>query len=187
MRKLVTTVLAVVALTAFVESRLHLNSHSLPSLPPSAASSPVEQDPPAAGGTAPPTPVGVLPNPRLTPGAVATTDAYTVCHRSTRFIRPPAAYTGALKREQLATDGYADRNPADYEEDHLIPLELGGDPTSARNLWPEPRLIYPGATQKDAVENALHEQVCAGTIALTVAQHEISTNWYAVWLKLGRP
>jgi hypothetical protein len=24
-----------------------------------------------------------------------------------------------------------------YEEDHLIPLEDGGDPTDSRNLWPE--------------------------------------------------
>ena len=34
---------------------------------------------------------------------------------------------------------YADTNPiSDYEEDHLIPLELGGSPTSPLNLWPEP-------------------------------------------------
>jgi hypothetical protein len=38
------------------------------------------------------------------------------------------AYTDNLKRQQLAEFGYADRNPADYEEDHLVPLELAGCP-----------------------------------------------------------
>ncbi len=34
--------------------------------------------------------------------------------------------------------GYADRNPAHYQEDHLVPLELGGAPRDPRNLWPQP-------------------------------------------------
>jgi hypothetical protein len=29
-------------------------------------------------------------------------------------------------------------NMACYEEDHLISIEDGGDPTDPRNLWPEP-------------------------------------------------
>ena len=60
----------------------------------------------------------------------------------------PEDYTENLKRDQMAE--YADTNPiSDYEEDHLIPLELGGSPTSPLNLWPEP-----GASPnpKDAVE-----------------------------------
>jgi hypothetical protein len=26
----------------------------------------------------------------------------------------------------------------DYELDHLVPLEVGGAPSTATNLWPEP-------------------------------------------------
>jgi hypothetical protein len=86
-----------------------------------------------------------LPNPVMTPGATNSdvTQANierTICVRGyTKTIRPPAYYTNRLKKEQLAQYGYADRNPRHYEEDHLIPLEIGGNPTDPRNLWPEPR------------------------------------------------
>ena len=104
---------------------------------------------------------------------------------STKSIRPPSNYTAALKVKQLA-NGYAlneDTNTADYEEDHLISLELGGNPTDERNLWPEPyttSISDGGAKIKDTVENYLHKQVCNGSITLAQAQTEISTDWYRV-------
>jgi len=51
---------------------------------------------------------------------------------------PPENYTHELKIEQIREYGYSDINLRDYEEDHLIPLELGGNPTDPKNLWPEP-------------------------------------------------
>jgi len=132
-------------------------------------------------------PAFVLPNARLTPGAVATTDTSLVCHRSTATIRPPVSYTQALTRAQIAQYGYTDRFLSDYEEDHLIALELGGAPRDPRNLWPEPRYTFPGAAQKDTVENYLHRAVCYGTMPLTTAQHDIATDWFAVWVRIGRP
>ena len=68
-------------------------------------------------------------------------------------------------------------DPRDLELDHLISLELGGDPLDSLNLWPEPWANPDGAHQKDAVENALHRLVCAGKLSLTDAQHRIATNW----------
>jgi len=41
-------------------------------------------------------------------------------------VRPPTSYTNALKVKQIADYGYSDTSTADYEEDHFIPLELGG-------------------------------------------------------------
>ena len=38
-------------------------------------------------------------------------------------------------------------SPSDYQEDHLVSLELGGHPTDPRNLWPEP---YPRASEVDS-------------------------------------
>ena len=73
---------------------------------------------------------------------------------------------------------------ADYEEDHLISLELGGNPNDPRNLWPEPYNPRPGARQKDTVENYLHNQVCAGTMTLIDAQNAIATDWYKVYLEI---
>ena len=61
----------------------------------------------------------------------------TICSPtwSTKTIRPPVTYTSRLKQQQLAHA--TDKNPAHYEEDHFISLELGGHPRDPRNLWPE--------------------------------------------------
>jgi len=131
----------------------------------------------------------VLPDPHRTPGATnpAVTQATihsTICVSGwTSTIRPPSSYTTALKERQLAS-GYAfhgDMKTADYEEDHLISLEIGGSPASELNLWPEPYNTVDGARTKDTVENKLHALVCAGTITLATAQHAIATNWFAAY------
>jgi hypothetical protein len=128
-----------------------------------------------------------LPNPSLTLGATnpevnqGNIDQ-TICIRGyTKTIRPPAYYTNRLKKEQLAQYGYADRNPKHYEEDHLIPLEIGGNPTDVHNLWPEPRNSQYSAGEKDKLENRLHELVCAHQLPLVRAQREIATNWVAAY------
>jgi hypothetical protein len=93
----------------------------------------------------------------------------TICKSGwTKTIRPPASYTNALKKEQLALWQYADQSPSHYEEDHLISLELGGAPRSKRNLWPEP---WPQAHKSDPKENAWHKAVCNGTMTLKQARH----------------
>jgi hypothetical protein len=66
---------------------------------------------------------------------------------------------------------------ADYEEDHLIPLELGGHPTDPKNLWPELRAGVYGATQKDGIENSLHNKVCLELMTLVAAQAAIAKDW----------
>lgn len=106
---------------------------------------------------------------------------------STSSERPPSNYTTALKIEQLKSYGNKDQKTADYEEDHLISLELGGNPTDPNNLWPEPyttSISTGGAKTKDSVENYLHVQVCSGKISLAAAQQEISTDWYAVYTQM---
>ena len=92
---------------------------------------------------------------------------------------------------ELTSGGYSVDgvlNPAAYEEDHLIPLELGGSPSSAKNLWPEPweqTVSHPqgfakvgtGAQTKDRIEDSLRTRVCDGRVSLASAQHMIATNW----------
>lgn len=126
---------------------------------------------------------GGLPDPACTPGAIdsrVTQDniATTICVTGyTAKVRPPAAYTNALKRLQIAQYGYSDKDPSHYEEDHLIPLELGGSPGDAKNLWPEPEAGEGSADAKDRVENLLHARVCAGRMTLAAAQVAIATDW----------
>jgi hypothetical protein len=105
---------------------------------------------------------GVL-NAAVTPATIRA----TICRSGwTRTVRPPTDYTNALKRKQMRV--YRERGPMSaYQEDHLISLELGGDPTDPRNLWPEP---YPRAGDVDKIENQLNAQVCSGALTLAQAQ-----------------
>jgi hypothetical protein len=112
----------------------------------------------------------------LTPGVLnaAVTQANiasTVCrHGWTRTIRPPVSYTNALKAKGLRQ--YRLRGPPSaFQEDHLISLELGGDPVDPRNLWPEP---YPRAAAVDKIENDLNHRVCTGSLSLADAQRRES-------------
>src|SRR5262245_60493092 len=74
--------------------------------------------------------VRVRASPVLTPGVLnaavtQVTIASTICKRGwTATIRPPTSYTSALKLRQMAAYGEIGR-PEEYQEDHLISLELG--------------------------------------------------------------
>jgi hypothetical protein len=98
---------------------------------------------------------GDLPDPAVTPGAVnpdVTQDniGETICVSGwTKTIRPPAGYTNKLKLRQMAAAGLGGA-PSDYEEDHLISLEIGGNPTNPANLWPQLWNGTWGAHRKDA-------------------------------------
>jgi hypothetical protein len=91
----------------------------------------------------------------------------TICVQGwTRTIRPPTSYTSELKLRQMREYGVGG-SPDDYQEDHLISLELGGHPTDARNLWPEP---IERARKVDLTENDLNGKVCSGELTLAEAQ-----------------
>jgi hypothetical protein len=85
-------------------------------------------------------------------------------------IRPDTGYTNALKLGQME-EYRRSGGPTDYQEDHLISLELGGDPRDPRNLWPEPR---PHAEEVDRIENELHDAICSGRMTLAEGQRRIS-------------
>ena len=121
-------------------------------------------------------------NPEVTPPTVTT----AICVPGwARIVRPPRGLTSYLKRRQLAGLGYPDQLMRDYEEDHLIPLSLGGAPADRRNLWPEPRQAPDGwtAEQKDQLEDVLHRMVCDGTLSLYAAQHAIAEDWTAAYAR----
>ena len=110
---------------------------------------------------------GVL-NPNVTQANIRS----TICrHGWTATIRPPVSYTNALKRKQMRQ--YRETGSmSDYQEDHLISLEMGGNPTDPRNLWPEP---YPRAAEMDKIENELNSEICDGKLTLAQAQQREDT------------
>lgn len=130
-----------------------------------------------------------LPIRSLTPGAIdprITEENIhsTVCIKGyTKRVRPPAHYTNKLKKRQIREYGYDDRNPKHYEEDHLIPLSIGGNPSDPRNLWPEPRQSEWNAARKDDLEFTLYKMVCHNKIGLKQAQYEIASDWTAAYKK----
>jgi hypothetical protein len=139
-----------------------------------------------------------LPDASTTPGAInpavtQKTIGETICVPGwTRMVRPPAGYTEELKRRQIAGRGYQDRRLSRYEEDHLIPLGLGGAPSDTRNLWPEPRTPPDGwgADRKDELELVLNQLVCSRRLPLREAQRAVAANWIAAYLRYvgpGRP
>ena len=107
----------------------------------------------------------------LNPDVTQSTIRDTICRRGwTRTVRPPVSYTNALKARQLVQNGLRGP-PSAFQEDHLISLELGGNPTDPRNLWPEP---YPRAAAVDRIENELNARVCSGALTLGEAQRRES-------------
>jgi hypothetical protein len=119
----------------------------------------------------------ILADPIRTPGVLNpdVTQAnirLTICRQGwTTTIRPPTDYTNDLKRKQMRLYGETG-SLSDYQEDHLISLELGGHPTDPRNLWPEP---YPRAGDVDKTENELNAEVCSGQLSLADAQQREDT------------
>lgn len=74
----------------------------------------------------------IRPDPRLTPGAVLTTDTTIVCqHGYSASVRHTSGrMKAAIYREYGVVHG-----SGHYEIDHLIPLSIGGADVAA-NLWP---------------------------------------------------
>ncbi len=132
-----------------------------------------------------------LPDPSCTPGVynpdvTQSTINSTICVSGwTSTIRPPTSYTNGLKVQGISDYGYSDTSLSDYEEDHFIPLELGGDPRDPGNLWPEPQYGSPTASTKDGVETKLKNAVCKGTVTLSAARTAIKNNWTTAEQVLG--
>jgi hypothetical protein len=129
-------------------------------------------------------PVVDLPKRALTPGAVLTTNRRRICtpgYASSVRDVPESEQTAVYARYQVAHVPYA------HEVDHLVSLELGGS-NALTNLWPEPYAGRWGARTKDALENKLHDLVCAGQLDLVGAQQIETTNWVAAYRRyIGAP
>jgi hypothetical protein len=122
---------------------------------------------------------GLIPNTRLTPGSVFSTDERNVCASSENAKVIPAALGEKVFEE------YGIRSPhaRAYELDYLIAPELGGA-DDIRNFWPQPysEAVW-NSHVKDALEDRLHDLVCSGRISLATAQHDIASDWVAAYKK----
>lgn len=119
----------------------------------------------------------------LNANVVQATVSKTICVSGwTATVRPSTTYTNTLKQQQLAQlailhHGDPLWNMANTEEDHRMPLELGGSPAAPLNLSPE---THGGSNLKDADENTFKHKVCSGE-PLLQAQAEFVAKWLLPW------
>jgi hypothetical protein len=124
---------------------------------------------------------GVVPDPNLTPGSTRRVSVAEVCSMAHEEVvrEVPTELRQAIFHEY----GILNSHAADYEVDFLIAPGLGGA-EDIHNLWPEPyaSTIW-NAHTKDALEERLHEMVCAGKLDLSRAQSDIANDWIAAYKK----
>jgi hypothetical protein len=122
-----------------------------------------------------------VPDSTLTPGVTRTARKEEICpSRPTEGFYPIPA---TLAYRVFEKYGIADPKPRVYEVDYLITPALGGA-DDIRNLWPQPYAAGEwNAHIKDALEDHLHEQVCAEKLDLETAQRDIASNWIAAYRK----
>ncbi|MFL6590748.1 MAG: HNH endonuclease [Chthoniobacterales bacterium] len=113
-----------------------------------------------AGATDP-----LLPNPKLTPGKVATSD------------KDRAGVTVAMEQKVFARYKLPWEYRGEFKIDHLIPVELGGADT-LDNLWPQRIRAKPyGSDRKELLAEVLLQKVRAGKMTMGDAQEQISHDW----------
>lgn len=133
-----------------------------------------------------------LPDAKLSPGVtrsgVVASDICPIAHT------PDLRNVNSAEKRQVYAEYGMEAPHTGYcavdegcEVDHLISLEIGGS-NAIQNLWPQRYSGTPwNAHVKDKLENKLHALVCAGTITLPDAQHEIATDWVAAYKKYIGP
>jgi hypothetical protein len=127
----------------------------------------------------------IRPNRAFTPGMARQVSLDKVCSLPQEEV---IKQVSPLQRQRVFKEYGIPFDQADkYEVDYLVTPGLGGD-DDIRNLWPEP---YSNASWnahvKDALEERLHELVCAHQLDLAEAQRAIATDWVAAYEKYVRP
>ena len=108
---------------------------------------------------------GLIPNAKLTPGRVATSD------------KDRHEVTIAMEQQVFRRYHLPWERRAEFKIDHLIPRELGGADT-IDNLWPQKIRARPyGADRKELLAQVLLQKVRAGQMTLAQAQEEIRRDW----------
>ena len=124
---------------------------------------------------------GAEPDPTLTPGATRRVAISDVCSMAHEVV--VGEVSTALRQEVLQKYAIVNAQASDYEIDYLIAPGLGGV-EDIHNLWPEPHTSRRwNAYVKDALEEHLHQLVCAGELDLSTAQRDIATDWIAAYKK----
>jgi hypothetical protein len=91
-----------------------------------------------------------------------------------------------VKAKLMREQGIDWSRAAEYELDHIIPLEAGGHPRNIHNLQLQLWEGADGARAKDKLEHLLHRMVCRRQITLSEAQACIWRDWQACAAKYAK-
>jgi hypothetical protein len=128
---------------------------------------------------------GTLPDPALTPGAVATQDVGVICHRGKHKGETTATYrhtTTAEKNAVYRAYGLANHHagwcsgPHGCAVDHVEPLECGGADVK-ENLFPQKGDGPYNQEDKNRLEGLCHKLVCSGKITPAEGQSWFMPDW----------
>jgi hypothetical protein len=137
-----------------------------------------------------PIPTGTIarPDPKLTPGATATTDVAAICHQSSHakgIFSPRSRLVSAADQSAVFSAYHISPTQAKhYGLDFLIPLQLGGA-NSRANLWPMPLNRGLNFHQKQVLNIRVHVLVCHGEMRIDQAQRAFETDWVKLWSQYG--
>ena len=116
---------------------------------------------------------GVIPDPTITPGAVATVDRTEICAKGPPTysrIHRDRVHDTVMKRMVMRTYGYPLSDEHLYEGDHLVELSIGGADVLS-NFWAEPFEGPQNAHVKDLLEERVWKMLCVeGTLLPVQAQ-----------------
>lgn len=111
----------------------------------------------------------------------------TVCVPGyTKSVRPSTSYTNAVKAKLMRRAGIPEDEAAEYELDHIVPLALGGHPSSLQNLELQSWEGQDGAKKKDRLEIKLQCLVCSGQLSLDEARRDIAGDWRGAYHHYAR-
>ncbi len=117
------------------------------------------------------------PDPKLTPGEIATNDIALVCKQG--YSASVRKTTQEMKNQVYRA--YKIKNRNGLKIDHLVPLSLGGADT-IKNIWPSDfKAGKYNAAAKDRLELKVREMVCRREISVTEGQKLFLTNWQAAY------
>jgi hypothetical protein len=111
-----------------------------------------------------------LSNPSLIPGAIDPNITHKNIHSTisvkdyTKAIRHPTNYTNKLKKLQLSEYSYDEQTRTLYEEDHLIPRSIDGNPNDPGHKSPEAHNSEWVVRKSDRFEIEFHRMVCVQKI-----------------------
>ncbi len=137
----------------------------------------------AAWGAAAPSEANYWPDDKVTPGqanpkVTQRNIRRTVC--SPRWVKsqqPSARFIATAKSAQLQSVNYSIKDPARYELDYRIPIEVGGHPRAAANIWAQPLGTEWNALAKNKLDTYMAREVCAGRMKLADAQAAYQRDW----------